>query len=87
MKILTPAQIDELRRRSGLTPETEWERFPPGSPEAFPHVYGPIDVAADRIERQRTFEPRQRILQQDRRDERFARQQLRCRVADATSGG
>ena len=31
----------------------------------------------DRIERQRTFEPRQRIVQQARRDERFDRQQAR----------
>ena len=31
----------------------------------------------DRIERQRSFEPRQRIVQQGRRNERFARQQLR----------
>ena len=29
--LLTPDQIDELRHHSGLTPETEWDRFEPGS--------------------------------------------------------
>jgi pyruvate dehydrogenase E1 component len=31
--LLTEEQIDELREASGLTPETEWDAFPPGSPE------------------------------------------------------
>ncbi len=31
--LLTPDQIDELRRDVGLTPDTEWDRFDPGSPE------------------------------------------------------
>ncbi len=30
--LLTPAQIDDLRTRTGLTPETEWDRFDPDSP-------------------------------------------------------
>ncbi|RMH80836.1 MAG: pyruvate dehydrogenase, partial [Actinomyces sp.] len=30
--LLTPDQIDELRARVGLTPETEWDRFDPDSP-------------------------------------------------------
>lgn len=29
--LLTPAQIDELRARNGLTTETEWDRFDPAS--------------------------------------------------------
>lgn len=32
--LLTGEQIDRLRADSGLTVETEWERFPPGSPES-----------------------------------------------------
>jgi len=32
--LLTGEQIDELRRAVGLTPETEWDTFPEGSPEA-----------------------------------------------------
>jgi pyruvate dehydrogenase E1 component len=32
--LLTGEQIDELRASSGLTIETEWDRFPPGTPEA-----------------------------------------------------
>ena len=31
--LLTPDQIDDLRRRSGLTGETEWDRFEDGTPE------------------------------------------------------
>lgn len=31
--MLTGEQVDELRERSGLTRETEWDRFAPGSPE------------------------------------------------------
>ena len=30
--LLSPAQIDDLRSRVGLTPETEWDRFDPLSP-------------------------------------------------------
>ena len=30
--LLSPAQIDDLRSRVGLTPETEWDRFDPDSP-------------------------------------------------------
>jgi pyruvate dehydrogenase E1 component len=30
--LLSPSQVDELRQASGLTPETEWDSFPPGSP-------------------------------------------------------
>lgn len=30
--LLTPAQIDDLRTRTGLTQETEWDRFDPDSP-------------------------------------------------------
>ena len=30
--LLSPAQIDDLRSRVGLTPETEWDRFDPHSP-------------------------------------------------------
>lgn len=29
--LLSPEQIDELRERNGLTPETEWDRFDPDS--------------------------------------------------------
>src|SRR5262245_12864355 len=32
--LLTAAQIDALRAEVALTPETEWDRFPEGSPEA-----------------------------------------------------
>ncbi len=32
--LLSAEQIDELRVRCGLTPETEWDRFAPGTPEA-----------------------------------------------------
>src|SRR5262249_56497498 len=32
--LLTGAQIDALRAEMGLTPADEWDRFPPGSPEA-----------------------------------------------------
>jgi pyruvate dehydrogenase E1 component len=32
--LLSPAQIDQLRNEIGLTPDTEWDRFAPGSPEA-----------------------------------------------------
>ncbi len=32
--LLTADQIDALRAALGLTVETEWDRFPPGSPEA-----------------------------------------------------
>ncbi|HSL59742.1 MAG TPA: 1-deoxy-D-xylulose-5-phosphate synthase N-terminal domain-containing protein [Acidimicrobiales bacterium] len=31
--LLTPTQIDELRAAVGLTPDTEWDRFDPDSPE------------------------------------------------------
>ena len=30
--LLSPAQIDDLRARTGLAPETEWDRFDPDSP-------------------------------------------------------
>lgn len=30
--LLTPDQIDDLRAATGLTPQTEWDRFPPDSP-------------------------------------------------------
>ena len=30
--LLSPAQIDDLRSRVGLTPETEWDRFDPDTP-------------------------------------------------------
>ena len=44
--LLTAEQIDELRARSGLTPEGEWDRFPDGSPEA-----RLVEAAARRLER------------------------------------
>ncbi len=31
--LLTPAQVEELRRSVGLDPEREWDRFEPSSPE------------------------------------------------------
>jgi pyruvate dehydrogenase E1 component len=44
--LLTPEQIDEFRRRSGLEPEREWERFDAGTPEA-----GLLETAAARLRR------------------------------------
>ena len=32
--LLTGEQVDRFRAEVGLTPDTEWDRFPPGSPEA-----------------------------------------------------
>jgi pyruvate dehydrogenase E1 component len=32
--LLSAEQVEALRAEMGLTPETEWDRFPPGSPEA-----------------------------------------------------
>ena len=44
--LLTAEQIDALRARCGLTVETEWDAFAPGSPEA-----GLCRAAARRLER------------------------------------
>ena len=53
--LLTPAQIDELRARVGLTTETEWDRFDPDSLE------GRLCVRAGRATSDLVVPPRPRL--------------------------